>query len=263
MLKQDLKNYWNKATNMYETIFEETATATYYSFLPILHLEEATSVVEAACGTGRGLEILRSKLPESVKIRASDISESMIEITTKKNIPNVELIVSSFDSLPYPDGICNRFIVNQALHLAENPKLAIKEAFRLLTPGGLALFAPFGKPSPFNLIYFMTKCCEDVGFSLNHRSFFHLQNEEDFRNMVLEAGFDKVISHQTTVAYNITTVEQLINAADQMRVIKNAKATDPKIYEKVIELVKKRAEVFFSLGMPITHDSLISVGYKK
>ena len=48
-----------------------------------------------------------------------------------------------------------------------------------------------------------------------------------------------------------------------MRVIKNAKATDPKIYEKVIELVKKRAEVFFSLGMPITHDSLISVGYKK
>ena len=95
------------------------------------------NVLEFGCGTGT----TALHHAQHVKhVRATDISERMIEIAREKaqaaGIENVDFDAFDFDHLDVPDGAFDIVLGMSILHLVDDPQVAIAKAHRLLKPGG-------------------------------------------------------------------------------------------------------------------------------
>ncbi|MHA1939948.1 MAG: class I SAM-dependent methyltransferase [Candidatus Thorarchaeota archaeon] len=119
-------------------------------------------LLEIGCGSGLETAELWLLLNGKVKITAVDTVPSMLELAetqfegllkkmqpdhpevTKDNRPSFEQ--ANAISLPYPDGSFDAVFWSMMLHWTSDPAKAIKEAARVLKPGGLIFGSQPGKP---------------------------------------------------------------------------------------------------------------------
>lgn len=121
--------------------YEDLATAELVAHAAF---EEATSVFELGCGTGRfAAELLEHHLPATATYRGCDLSSTMIDLARARlasygNRARVDLS----DGSPHVDAAAatfDRFVSNYVLDLLPGDDIAaiMHEAWRVLAPGGL------------------------------------------------------------------------------------------------------------------------------
>ena len=96
----------------------------------------------ADLGAGDGtLSRLLARQAESV--HCVDNSPRMVQVgralAKKEHLRNLTYILGNIEKVPLPDRSMDLALLSQALHHAENPRLALSEAFRILKPGGRLL----------------------------------------------------------------------------------------------------------------------------
>ena len=96
----------------------------------------------ADLGAGDGtLSRLLARQAESV--HCVDNSPRMVlvgrALAKKEHLRNLTYILGNIEKVPLPDRSIDLALLSQALHHAENPRLALAEAFRILKPGGRLL----------------------------------------------------------------------------------------------------------------------------
>ena len=96
----------------------------------------------ADLGAGDGtLSRLLARQAESV--HCVDNSPRMVQVgrvlAKKEHLRNLTYVLGSIEKVPLPDRSIDLALLSQALHHAENPRLALSEAFRILKPGGRLL----------------------------------------------------------------------------------------------------------------------------
>ena len=254
---------WNGLSDVYEQYFEETAINVFHAMLPLCKLSSATRVVEAACGTGKSLQILRTILPETVEIFASDLSDAMVSKASQRNLPNVFVVQSDFSRQPYENEFCDRFIINGALHLAENPEDVIREAFRVLKQEGIAAFSVLNNSHPTNYMNFVMSHCENFGNKVQENSIFRLGEEGLLRNLMIENGFERVLEVNTSVCFGITTTDEFIEISKIMPSVKRIQNEHSEEYEQLLTNLRTESQKVLDSGKAFVFESLIVVGYKK
>ena len=258
-----LKTFWNDYTHSYIIKIQESTTSVYNLLIPFGNLSKATRIVEVGCGSGNGLETLINKVPKTAELLGSDIAESMISQAKLKNIPNCKLIVADNENLPYPNSYCDRYIANLSLQIVENPEKMLVESYRILQPGGIALFSVWGKPQPTNLFAITSKKCTEAGYPPQTRSLFHLNDDELLKKMILNAGFSKVLSFYSAVGFGIASTEETEFVIEDMQVLKDTKEQSEIGYNQAIKLIKEEANKVFQSGKALTFDTLLAIAYKK
>lgn len=111
--------------------------------------EEAQSVFELGCGTGRlAANLLGTVLPSGARYVAADVSPVMVQIASRRLSPwadraDVKLLEAPALSLPCDDATFERFVATYVFDLLSpaQAKALIGEAARLLEPGGLITLA--------------------------------------------------------------------------------------------------------------------------
>jgi ubiquinone/menaquinone biosynthesis C-methylase UbiE/DNA-binding transcriptional ArsR family regulator len=107
-----------------------------------LALRLTPHIVIADLGAGEGL------LSQLLARRASQVwcidnSPRMVEVGTelaaKNNLGNLTYKLGDIERVPLPDQSVDLAILSQALHHAQHPEVAVKEAHRILKPGGQIL----------------------------------------------------------------------------------------------------------------------------
>lgn len=102
------------------------------------YLKPEMEVLELGCGTGTTALI---HAPFVKHIRATDISEGMLEIARSKaasgRIENVTFEQSSIDGLQANDATYDVVMAHSILHLLENKEAAMSKIHRMLKPGGI------------------------------------------------------------------------------------------------------------------------------
>jgi len=93
-------------------------------------------------GVGDGLmTLLLAEVAESVT--AVDLSAEMLSQlrarATRRGIENVETVEGPIEDLPLPAASFDVAVLSQALHHADSPEKALREAHRVLAPGGRVL----------------------------------------------------------------------------------------------------------------------------
>ena len=96
----------------------------------------------ADLGAGDGtLSRLLARQAESV--HCVDNSPRMVQVgralAKKEHLRNLTYVLGNIEKVPLPDRSIDLALLSQALHHAENPRLSLAEAFRILKPGGRLL----------------------------------------------------------------------------------------------------------------------------
>lgn len=100
-------------------------------------------LLEIACGTGIATEALRKALPRSVEICATDLNEAMLDAAAEYRgaLPRVSYRVADAQALPFDDGSFDAVACQFGLMFFPDKVGAIREALRVLRPGGQLLFS--------------------------------------------------------------------------------------------------------------------------
>jgi len=98
-------------------------------------------VLELACGTGILTRELRTRLPNA-SIVATDLNEAMIEyaLTRPDAATGITWRAADMSALPLPDGSFDAVVCQFGVMFVPEKPAAIREAKRVLAPGGTFLF---------------------------------------------------------------------------------------------------------------------------
>ena len=100
------------------------------------------SLLDVGCGTGFLIDILTKQKP--ARYCGVDLSDEMIRMAREKQIEGAEFTVSSADKLPYPNESFDIVTCSQSFHHYPYPEQAMREAKRVLKPGGLYILSDTG-----------------------------------------------------------------------------------------------------------------------
>lgn len=105
--------------------------------------KQSVKILDIGCGAG----FLTNPLAEkSHDVTGIDISESSLETARKYDVTGgVKYINANAYELPFSDGLFDVVFAMDVLEHVENPEKLIKEASRVLKPGGLFFFHTFNR----------------------------------------------------------------------------------------------------------------------
>jgi len=113
------------------------------------HLRPGMRVLDLASGVGDPALSIVAEVAPSGHVTASDLGPGMIslaeELARKKGITNIEFREASAESLPFPDESYDALTCRFGIMFFPDLPKALRECFRVLKPGGRAVFVAWGK----------------------------------------------------------------------------------------------------------------------
>ncbi len=107
------------------------------------------NLVDLGTGTGRMLQLLAPRAARTVGLDASHAMLSVARANLEKaGLRGIELRQGDIYAPPFPRNTFDLVVIHQVLHYLDDPARAIREAARLVAPGGRILVVDF---APHNL----------------------------------------------------------------------------------------------------------------
>ena len=111
------------------------------------------TLVDVACGTGDLGKLFLDLTNNDSKIYCIDPNKGMINQGKQKlkNYENISWVVGSAENLPLKEGLCDYYTISFGLRNTKNLNQSLREAYRVLKPGGRFLCLEFSKIQNSNL----------------------------------------------------------------------------------------------------------------
>lgn len=151
------------------------------------------AVLETACGTGRVTSHLRKTLSPDIRLVATDLNADMIAIA-KRMVPEkgIEWQVADAQSLPFDDDHFDRLVCQFGLMFVPDKARVLREAYRVLKPGGVLLLSTWDKLENNPAFYIADQIVAEY-FSVDPPRFFHIPfsmyEESELVSLMESAGF--------------------------------------------------------------------------
>lgn len=259
---------WNRITEAYVSNIEELAAGPGRALASCLCLQSARTVLDMGCGSGLlTADILRMINGSGAQVIAADFAEKMVEKATQrfKGIANVSVRQGDAMHLSWlPDASLDRYLANLMIMILPEPDMALREAARVLVPGGRAGFSVWGRREESPMFTMLVDVCNELGFHhMTYSSLFNLGGDENvLRERVLAAGFSKVIMWHQPMVQN--TMDGSLFAS---RILESeAASTETWINElstnrraKLLDAVADRADRLIAEGKPICLDMIMVI----
>ena len=162
-----------------------------------LQIAKNGSVLELACGTGILTRALRTGLPSTVKLTATDLNEPMFRHAAAKFRKDeaVEWLQADACSLPFGDRMFDAVVCQFGIMFVPDKALAAREAHRVLKPGGLFLFNVWDAME-HNQLGQLTHQTIASYFDKDPPDFYEIpfgyHDQDEIKRVLKEAGFHEI-----------------------------------------------------------------------
>ncbi len=124
----------------------------YPDILKEIEKEEWNSLLDAGCGTGAVISLLKEKYPGK-KYTGIDLSPKMIDVAKRKNI-GADFVCGDCENLPFGDNSFDVIICSQSFHHYPDPEKFFSSVRRVLKPGGRLILRDMTVANPI-LLWFV------------------------------------------------------------------------------------------------------------
>ena len=117
------------------------------TFINYLNPQKNTRLIDVASGTGDIAKLFLEKVNFKGTVCCIDENKGMLKISKKKftNTKNIEWHCNNAEKLPFKNDEFDYYTISFGIRNITNINIAIKEAFRVLKPGGRLLCLEFSK----------------------------------------------------------------------------------------------------------------------
>tara|TARA_B100000686_G_C16674897_1_gene908597 strand:- start:664 stop:1368 length:705 start_codon:yes stop_codon:yes gene_type:complete len=117
------------------------------SFIHLLNPQKNTTLIDVASGTGDIAKLYLNKINYEGNVYCVDENKGMINLNKKKLKENnkVKWFCNSAEKLPFKNNYFDYYTISFGIRNVDNINNALKEAYRVLKPGGRFLCLEFSK----------------------------------------------------------------------------------------------------------------------
>lgn len=202
------RQYSDSAAENYQRYFVPTiATPVSRGLLAAAALQPGERVLDVACGTGIVSRLAAERVGPAGRVVGTDVAPDMIEVARSTPAPGgaeIEWREADAASLPFPDEAFDIVLCQMGLPFFEDKVAALREMRRVLAPGGrLALNTPGTIQRPFEIMdeALVRHISPDLGGFV--RAVFSLNDPEEVRRLIRDAGFENVSVRETTTTLHL------------------------------------------------------------
>ena len=129
--------FWDRVAGVYDVFVRLINRKAHQRLQEIVTdlIEPDDTVLECACGTG----FLSAVIAKSCRsLTATDLSQKMLAKARQNcaSFGNVSYEAADIGCLPYPDGIFDKVVAGNVIHLLDDPYGALREMNRVVKDGG-------------------------------------------------------------------------------------------------------------------------------
>ncbi|MGB4661173.1 MAG: class I SAM-dependent methyltransferase [Mobilitalea sp.] len=136
---QESVRKYNKIAVEYDDTFDGKFTRCLKNeIVRVIRLDDSNKVLDVVCGNGTLLKLINDKI--QVQAYGVDISDNMIK-EAKRKYPEMQFVTTNSALLPFQDNSFDAVTVCAAFHHFTEPDKFLKEAKRVLKPGGYIYIA--------------------------------------------------------------------------------------------------------------------------
>ena len=174
------------------------------------------NILDIAGGTGDLAAKFSKIVGDNGQVILADINNSMLNVgrdklTNKGIVGNINYVQANAECLPFPDNHFHCITIAFGLRNVTDKDSALRSMYRILKPGGRLLVLEFSKPGnsllkkaydtySFNILPKMGQLITNDAESYQYlaESIRMHPNQETLKDMMSDAGFDKVEYHNMT-----------------------------------------------------------------
>jgi SAM-dependent methyltransferase len=134
---------WQNAAAVYETTFANATRPFITPLLDAAAVKPNMRVLDMACGPGFVASVAVAR---GAVVHGLDFSSAMLAVARSRE-PAATFDVGDAESLPYADATFDAVVANFGIHHVPRPPFALREAHRVLRPGGRVAFSFWAEPS--------------------------------------------------------------------------------------------------------------------
>ena len=167
-MQQNLQNKKGLVQNVFDKVYSQYDLMNDFmslgihriwkkNLLNMMNPHDNHNLIDVACGTGDVAKLFLNFVNKSSKITCVDPNKGMLKKGQEKlkDFKNLKWINASAENLPVKDDSFDFYTISFGLRNTKNLNLALKEAYRVLKPGGRYLCLEFSKiqNSSLNFLY--------------------------------------------------------------------------------------------------------------
>lgn len=179
-------------------------------------VKRGDAVLDLAAGSGDLSSQFADKVAERGGVVVTDINQAMLEqgrqrLANEGKVGNIRYALVNAEQLPFSDGKFDCISISFGLRNVTDKDKALASMYRCLKPGGRAIILEFSQPTnetfrkvydtySFNVIPKLGKLItnDEASYQYLVESIRQHPPQDELKQMMLDAGFDKVKYHNLT-----------------------------------------------------------------
>jgi SAM-dependent methyltransferase len=131
---------WSERADDWATVHEHNMTPVYGAALDLVHAGPGVSILEVGCGGGTALALAAQR---GAGVSAIDAAAGFVEIV-RERVPSADVRIGDLQFLPHDDASFDVVVGFNSFQYAADPFAALREAHRVLRPGGRLAIMTWG-----------------------------------------------------------------------------------------------------------------------
>ncbi len=207
-----------------------------------LAVGEGATVLEIACGTGIITRMLKDQLPTSVRLVATDLNQAMMDFAQRKFTADetIEWQQADATNLPFADQSFDAVVCQFGLMFVPDKEAAVREARRVLKPGGVFLFNVWDAIEKNEMAHITNQVISSF-FDTDPPAFYQIPfgyHDTDLIQSVLkEAGFNDVQMDTVALSGESPSAQEAAQGAVEGNPVAGAILERGQDKDKIIEAV--------------------------